>query len=213
MKTKKVIGFENYTIQDDGVLISNKRMHPRWNTLIIKDREIKGGMSGKYRNYRTVRLTDLNGYSKIYSIHRLVAMHFIPNPNNLPQVNHIDGNTENNNVSNLEWCDNSHNQKHAYALGLKKADGANNGMYGKQGAWKNKRGDKHNKSKRVIQMDLHCNILQGFESATLAGEATGGSAGNISKVCRGITKKSAGYKWMFATEEHKYLYEEYMKDK
>lgn len=59
------------------------------------------------------------GRKKMYSIHRLVATAFIPNPLNLPQVNHIDGNKDNNCVENLEWCDNGYNQKHACDNGLK----------------------------------------------------------------------------------------------
>lgn len=51
-------------------------------------------------------------------IHRLVAKAFIENPNSLPQVNHIDGNKFNNASDNLEWMNNSENQKHAYKLGL-----------------------------------------------------------------------------------------------
>lgn len=55
---------------------------------------------------------------RTFKIHRLVAQAFIPNPLNLPQVNHIDGDKTNNCVSNLEWCDNSYNQRHAYSNGL-----------------------------------------------------------------------------------------------
>lgn len=56
------------------------------------------------------------------SIHRLVAMAFIKNtnPERNNEVNHIDGDKSNNDVSNLEWCDRSYNMKHAYSTGLKK---------------------------------------------------------------------------------------------
>jgi hypothetical protein len=76
------------------------------------------------KRYAGVTLS--NQKIKIYlNIHRLVAMAFIPNPNNLPQVNHKDGNKLNNIVNNLEWVTPSQNVKHSYDNGLQKV------VYGK----------------------------------------------------------------------------------
>jgi topoisomerase IA-like protein len=51
-------------------------------------------------------------------VHRLVAAASLPNPDNLPQLNHKDGNPENNHVANLEWCTERENSLHAYQFGL-----------------------------------------------------------------------------------------------
>lgn len=59
-----------------------------------------------------------NDSDKNFSVHRLVAQVFIPNPNNYSDVNHIDGNKQNNSVENLEWCTRSQNLKHALNIGL-----------------------------------------------------------------------------------------------
>lgn len=57
------------------------------------------------------------------NVHRLIAETFIPNPNNLPCVNHKDGNKQNNAVDNLEWCSHSENTLHSYRTGLQKSNG------------------------------------------------------------------------------------------
>jgi hypothetical protein len=69
-------------------------------------------------NYLYVNLNN-NGI-KQFRIHRLVALHFIPNPNDLPEVNHIDGDKNNNTVENLEWCTNLENIRHSYKIGTHK---------------------------------------------------------------------------------------------
>ena len=61
-----------------------------------------------------------NGTTKICSIHRLVAEAFIDNPDNLPVVNHKDGNRSNNKSDNLEWCTQKDNIRHAFNIGLVK---------------------------------------------------------------------------------------------
>lgn len=75
------------------------------------------------KGYQRVRVTiDRNKMS--FKVHREVAKAFIPNPDNLPQVNHMDGNKSNNSVDNLEWCTNQQNQIHAIEIGLCSGKGA-----------------------------------------------------------------------------------------
>lgn len=67
--------------------------------------------------YLTVRLSKKGKDSTIY-VHRLLGFAFIPNPNNKPFINHIDGNKLNNLIDNLEWVTHSENMAHAYKCGL-----------------------------------------------------------------------------------------------
>lgn len=87
-------------------------------------------------------ITD-RGYARVTiagkseSVHRLVALAFVDNPRNLPEINHIDGNKLNNTAGNLEWCTRSENMRHAYANGLHPGvalHGSRNPNWGKYGA-------------------------------------------------------------------------------
>lgn len=74
----------------------------------------------KNKDFYPTILLSKNNISKRYTIHRLLAIHFIPNPNNYKCVNHIDGNKLNYSLDNLEWCTHSQNTTHAFKIGLMK---------------------------------------------------------------------------------------------
>ena len=96
---KEIKDFPNYSIDTDGTVI-NKKGH------IMKPEITNTG-------YHRVSLSNNNIKHKRHSVHRLVAETYIPNPDNLPQVNHKDLNRTNNNVDNLEWCTPLYNLEHA----------------------------------------------------------------------------------------------------
>ena len=79
---------------------------------------LQPGATGPDRNYLFVVLSK-NGKTKGYKVAKLVALAFVLNPENKPEVNHKDGNTFNNTSSNLEWSTRTENEDHAYKLGLK----------------------------------------------------------------------------------------------
>ena len=83
----------------------------------IRKRILKGSINSGYIEYH---LKIDKGKTKIKKLHRIIAETFIPNPNNYPVVNHINGNKLDNRVENLEWCTQSWNNKEAYRLGLRK---------------------------------------------------------------------------------------------
>lgn len=93
-------------VSDDGRMRSLLRGKP----YVLKTQPDKKG-------YHRLRIT-INREKMSFKLHREVAKAFIPNPDNLPQVNHIDGNKDNNAVSNLEWCTNQQNAHHAIDNGL-----------------------------------------------------------------------------------------------
>lgn len=111
METKQIPGFPDYTINREGVIVSYNRKAPQ----IMKPFIAHNG-------YLRVALfnNDRKQYQK-FPVHRLVAEAFIPNPLNLPQVNHKDCDKTNNHDWNLEWCTCKYNINHGIRMGMRNA--------------------------------------------------------------------------------------------
>lgn len=151
---KQIQDYPNYAIDEEGnvwSLRTGKRLKPCFNS----------------KGYHRVNLYK-NGKRKWAANHRLVAEAFIPNPDNLPQINHIDENKTNNKVDNLEWCDGNYNLNYGTRL--------------------ERIGKSHWKPVFCVEL----NII--FPSMTEAERRTGALVENISKACK--SKKTAGgYHW------------------
>lgn len=110
---KEVIGFEGlYEVDENGVVYSVRQNRPLTPVKLPIGYYYVHLCNGK--NTKSARL------------HRIVANAFIPNPENKPQVNHINGDKSDNKVVNLEWCDAIYNMRHARKLGLFTPEGENN---------------------------------------------------------------------------------------
>lgn len=117
---KPVTLFEGcYEVSNTGKIKTVARSFIQKNGQVKRIKELIKVCPQNHRGYNRAQLTSSTGFKKIYSVHRIVAHHFIPNPNNLQEVNHINGIKTDNRVENLEWCDRKHNEFHAKLNGLK----------------------------------------------------------------------------------------------
>ena len=142
------------------------------------------------------------GKQKLFSVHRLVALTFIPNPCNLPQVNHKDEVKANNNVFNLEWCTAAYNitygtrvQRQAEKLrGVPRPE-----RRGKTWGISFKSRGENPHARKVAQMDLEGNIIQIHNCILDAGEAVGSNRHTIASACK-RAYVSKGYRWAYLDE-------------
>jgi hypothetical protein len=159
---------------------------------IARTRITKGGGITNVNERILKQQIDKFGYCKVglckdgkhyyFKAHRLVAIAFIPNYENKPEINHKDGNKENNCVSNLEWNTSIENKRHAYETGLN--------------------GGEHIKNrKQVNQYDLHNNFITTFPSISEAERKTGIRQSSIWMCCNFRYKTAGGYIWKYEKEK------------
>lgn len=118
-----------------------------------------------------------DGKRKCFMAHRLVAEAFIPNPNNKPQVNHIDEDIQNNMIDNLEWCTAKENANHGT---------------------RNERSIKNHNYNRIIQLTLNDEYITTYDNAEIAAAAVGLTGSScIIRCCKGTQNQSRNYKWKY----------------
>lgn len=162
---KVIQGFEKYLISNYGRVLNLSTGK------ILKPRAIGNG-------YKAVVLFNNKKGVSMY-IHRLVAMAFLPNIDNKPQVNHINEDKNNNHVSNLEWVTPWENSNHET---------------------RNKRISERN-SKPIMVFDTDWNFVGEYDSISKASEDLQVHHGNISKCCRGKLKQVQGYIFKYKADE------------
>lgn len=118
-------------------------------------------------------------------VHILVGRAFIPNPQNKPEINHIDADKSNNHVGNLEWVTRRENHFHAVSMGLKPVR-PNIGKFGSACS----------QAKPILQYDLNGNFVKKWEAYIEAAKGTGAKASAISSCARGKGRTAGGYIWV-----------------
>lgn len=166
---KDIDGFDGYQVSNTGKVKSLNYNHTG------KERILKASINTY--GYKIVNLFRYGKKKNMY-IHQLVARAFIPNPDNLPQVNHKDEDKTNNNVSNLEWCDGKYNCN--FGTRNERVAKAHTGVYN----------TKKSKSVRCVETGVI------FPSANEVQRQLGFVKGNICKCCNGKQYKTVGgYHW------------------
>ena len=172
-KSLDFLGFHNYTVTDDGRVFSLNYHRSG------KKKEMKPNKDKK--GYNRIELF-IEGKCKSFFVHRLVALAFLPNHDNLPLINHKDENPLNNKIDNLEWCDYSYNNTYGTRLERVSKTQLN----------------RKDQSKPVKQFTKDGVFIKEYPSIKEAERQNGLCKSNIIKVCKGEKFSCGGYIWRYS---------------
>lgn len=170
---KDIKGYEGlYQISNLGRIKSSDRELCNSRGVYVRQGRVLKNGKNQYGYFQVSLYKDGKRVNK--QVHKLIAIAFIPNTNNYKIINHIDGNRQNNNINNLEWCTQKHNVKEAYRLGLV-----------------------HKKYKPVNQYDLKNNFIKTWESIVEVNKVLKIDKSSIVRCCKGKQNKAGNYIWRY----------------
>lgn len=183
---KDIQNYEQYyMISNFGRIKSKDRITRNKNGMCLK----KGKILKIFDNglgYKFVYLKNKDTSKKFY-IHRLVANEFVPNPSELPYVNHIDCNPSNNVYSNLEWCTPKENTQYMFKMNRQNRDEQ----------WYEKQNEAHELQKKpVVQMNDNYKIIRTYSSINET-KLFGFNPGGVCECCNGKRKMHHGFIWRY----------------
>lgn len=176
---KEIEGYPSYLIGSDGSVFSKKSR--RFLKPILQ-----------HTGYKHIELFNEEG-SKQFLVHRLVAMAFVPNPNNYPIINHKDQNKVNNASENLEWCTYKYNSNYGDCQ-KRKSSRIN---YYSEKQLRNRANMKNRNGKTVLQYSRDGEFIRSYPSTMEAFRQTGINPSHIGECAKGVRKVAGGYRWSF----------------